>query len=185
MGIEIRIETLSDGAKSGQLQLEESLWVEDLGDIYGPAEEPLQLTWELSSVGTLIAFSGRVTGELRYRCARCTEGLALAVDIPMEHHWVGQGQLSADGGDELDGFDRDPDVSEHDGETVDLEPVVRECLVVEAPFAPSCDVSVSGPCPDWTEEAPVLHPGGAAPDVEPDHPFAALASFNLSEPREP
>ena len=181
MSLTVRLDILKDGAKSGVEVVEEDLWREDLGAIFRAATEPLSLKWRLSAVGGVIEFHGDIAGELAYACASCTEPLKLNVQVEVSHHWVPAGQLSADGEETLSGFDRDPDVSEHDGEEIDLSPVIRECLLVELPYAPSCDVSATGPCPEWSDEPRVIHPGGEAPEVKPNSPFAALASIKLSD----
>ncbi|HAN31366.1 MAG TPA: hypothetical protein DCQ06_07195 [Myxococcales bacterium] len=179
MSLTIRLAILKDGAKSGAASIDPELWQDDLGAIFSAAESPLMMKWSLSAVGGVVELAGEIEGALRFDCARCAEQQQLSVSLPVAHHWVPAGQLSVDIDEELTDFDRDPDVSEHDGDALHLEPIVRESLLVELPYAPRCADGLGGPCPDWTDTAATMGVQTEAPEVEPDHPFAALASMKL------
>ncbi len=184
MAIAVRLETLKEGPKSGRVRLDAAAVGALLDGRYTPASAPLDLSWTLNMTAGVVQLNAEVTGQLRFACARCVAPLTLPVSVPVSHHWVPASDLHVDGLTEDGDFDRDPDVSGHDGEAVDLEPIVHECLLVEFPFAPDCDSSVEGRCPEWTDEARVLHPGGEAPEVPSETPFAALAGLKVTEPSE-
>lgn len=179
MAIAIRLETLAEGPRSGVERVDPTLLTSQLNGIFQPGNQPLKLHWTATEVARIVEVSARLEGELRYGCARCVKPLTYPVSVALSHHWVPLGDLEI-GDDPASDFDRDPDVSEHDGVEIDLEPVVIECALVEFPFAPDCELSVEGRCPDWTDEARVLHPGGEAPDVPRKNPFAALADLKLT-----
>ena len=179
MAIPLRLEILADGPRSGVESVDPNLIIGQLDGVFQPGDQALELHWQASEVARIVEVKARLAGRLRYGCARCVQPLTFPVDISLSHHWVPPGSLDL-GDDASAGFDRDPDVTEHDGVEIDLEPVVIECAVVEFPYAPDCDLSVEGRCPDWTDEARVLHPGGPAPEVPRKNPFAALADLKLS-----
>ena len=178
MAIAIRLEILVDGPRSGTEIIDPNLVASQLDGTYSAGDEPLHLDWTLTEVARIVELSARLHGQLRYACARCSDPLHFPVSVDISHHWVPLGDLFA-GDDDTDDFERDPDVSEHDGLEIDIEPIVLECVVVEFPFAPACDVSAEGRCPEWTDEPRVIHPGGEAPVVERKSPFAALAALKL------
>ncbi|MCA9680433.1 MAG: DUF177 domain-containing protein, partial [Myxococcales bacterium] len=70
----------------------------------------------------------------------------------------------------------DLDVFAYDGESVDLEPIVREQLVLAVPYAPLCKEDCRGLCPqcgiDRNVETCTCQPPG-------DPRFAALGALKL------
>ncbi|MCO4761899.1 MAG: DUF177 domain-containing protein [Myxococcales bacterium] len=183
MAIAIRLEILADGPRSGTETVAPTLLTSHRDCAFEPGNKPLSLDWTATEVARVVELKARLRGELSYGCARCTDPLTFPLDVAISHHWVPAGGLDI-GGDEVSEFDRDPDVSEHNGVEIDIESVVLECVMVDLPFAPDCDVSAQGRCPDWTDEARIVHHGGKAPEVEGENPFAALAGLKLTSDAE-
>ena len=98
-----------------------------------PTERPVRVEVLLESVVEGILVSGPVSGEIAYRCARClksfTEGFTLEVS-----------ELFAAGA-------RDDEDAYPLGEgTIDLEPMVRDAVVLSMPFSPLCRPDCLGLC---------------------------------------
>ena len=76
---------------------------------------------------------------------------------------------------------REPGTDEHgdelpcigDDDTIDIEPLLRESLIVELPFAPLHDPACAGLCARCGAD---LNEGdcGCADEPDADHPFASL-----------
>jgi uncharacterized protein len=125
----------------------------------------------LSKSGTDVVVRGTVTAELRVPCARCLEPTtvvvreevsALAVPMAAAHGSGAPGQRGEDGaGDEAD-------VIPYDGETVVLDDLVRDELLLGIPMIPLCSESCAGIRPRTAQ-------GGAASGVDPRlQPLLAL-----------
>ncbi len=99
-----------------------------------PAEDPVRVELLLESVVEGILASGPVTGRMRFRCARClrpfSEGFSLEVS-------------------ELFALERAPDDEEtypvREG-AIDVEPMVRDAVVLSMPFSPLCREDCLGLC---------------------------------------
>ena len=96
--------------------------------------------------------TGKVTGKITVACSRCVGPCAVTFDEPLHVTFLLAHAMpkeldedSADEGVEL--AENDLDVYPYDGETVDLEPVVREQFVLAVPFAPLCREDCLGLCP--------------------------------------
>ena len=122
----------------------------------------------LESLSDGVTVSGTVefswTGDCR-RCLEGTSGTAVA-DIH---------EVFKDRPDDPNG-----DLRPVDGDVVDLEPAVREAVILSLPLAPLCRDDCPGPAPD---QFPVTT---ADPDAEPpaDPRWAALAELDFDGPAE-
>ncbi len=102
---------------------------------------------------------GHLTGWVELACSRCVGPVRVAVDEPLQVTFMPAGRLpdveSADGTDAEEveaGADADVDADDLDlfpykGEEVDLEPLMREQILLAVPFAPLCSESCLGLCP--------------------------------------
>jgi uncharacterized protein len=98
-----------------------------------PPEAPVRVDVLLESVVEGILVSGPVSGEISYRCARClkpfTEGFTVEVT-----------ELFTAG-------PRDEDEAYPLGKgTLDLEPMIRDAVVLSMPFSPLCRPDCLGLC---------------------------------------
>lgn len=87
----------------------------------------------LESVVGGVAVSGTVRAPWSATCRRCLEPAGGALVVPVREHFTEQG----------DGEETYP---LHDGE-VDLEPMVRDAVLLELPQAPLCSAGCRGLCP--------------------------------------
>ncbi len=97
-----------------------------------PAGADLQLHVQLEGVaeGTLV--TATATAPLTGECARCLEPVTSATQVRLQELFSYQAPADSD----ADGYLQD-------GDLLDLEPALRDALVLELPLAPLC----SGDCP--------------------------------------
>jgi uncharacterized protein len=107
------------------------------------ADLQLHVLLEGVSEGTLVTATVRapLTGE----CARCLDPFTSATEVRLQELYSYE---AADGG--LTGSDADggggPDGYLLDGDLLDLEPALRDALVLELPIAPLCSADCPGLC---------------------------------------
>jgi uncharacterized protein len=123
------------------------------GELVGvPDGSDLALDLRLESVSEGVLVSGTVRVLLTGECARCLEPLT-------DHLEVGVQQLFVYPGNEV-GSDDDDEIGHVVDDLVDLEPLVRDAVVLALPLAPVCREDCPGMCPTC---------GARLADVEPAH----------------
>jgi uncharacterized protein len=122
-----------------------------------PEGSPVDLDLRLEAVMEGVLVTGTATAELEGECARCLEPIEddIAVDI--------QELYLYDDGDQPD--DEEADVSRLEDDLLNLEPVLRDAVVLALPFQPLCQDDCPGLCvecgarladdPDHRHEDPV------------------------------
>lgn len=125
----------------------------------GPlAEDPSagagHLALDLYSEGAHVFANGRMSGHVTVACSRCVEPVKLAFDEALRVTFLPMAELPSQdepaAGEDEDGVaitEDDLDLFGYDGETVDLEPLVREQFVLAVPFSPLCSEDCRGLCP--------------------------------------
>lgn len=106
-------------------------------DVIGvPTDSPidLDLRFEAAVEGVLVTGVARVS--LRGECARCLKEIAYSEEIDLQ-------ELFCFPDKELD----DADASRIEGDLIDLEPLLRDSVVLELPFIPLCRPDCLGICP--------------------------------------
>jgi len=145
---------------------------EDLGiDVIGvPEGDPIQFDLRLESVVEGVLVTGTARGRLVGECARCL------VDI--EDEFLADVQ-------ELYVYpesDAEPDeASRMEGDLIDLEPVLRDQVVLALPFQPLCSDDCPGLCPDCG--ARLADEPGHKHEERSDPRWAALGGLLQSDER--
>jgi uncharacterized protein len=127
-------------------------------DALGPsAEDPGagagHLALDLYAEGAHVFASGRMSGHVHVACSRCLEPMKLAFDEALRVTFLPMAELPRQdepAAEEEEGVaitEDDLDLFGYDGETVDLEPLVREQFVLAVPYAPLCSEDCRGLCP--------------------------------------
>jgi uncharacterized protein len=123
-----------------------------------PEGEQIDLDLLLEAVMEGVLVTGSAQAEVSGECARCLEpiGESLSVDFCELFVYDDRDETIEDG--ELD-------VSRLEGDLLDLEPVLRDAVVLALPFQPLCQPDCPGLCPDCglrlatdpehTHEAPI------------------------------
>ena len=111
----------------------------DLGvDVLGVLEgSQLDLDLRLESVMEGVLVSGTVRGEVTGECVRCLDPIAspLAVDIQELFAYPGQ-----------EHHDDETELRQLEGDLLDLEPTLRDAVVLALPFQPVCRADCPGLC---------------------------------------
>ena len=131
-----------------------------------PEGAPLVLTVRLESVTEGVLATGRVTGELRGECGRCLEGFTGSLDVDFV-------ELFAYPNSATDGTTDEDEVARIEGDHIDLEPVVRDAVVLSFPLTPLCRPDCAGLCSQCGERLDDLPEGHSHAPI--DSRWAALA----------
>ena len=138
----------------------------DLGiDVIGvPEGDPIQFDLRLESVVEGVLVTGTARGRLVGECARCLVDIEDEFLADVQELYVYP---------ESDA--RDDEASRLEGDYLDLEPVLRDAVVLALPFRPVCDDDCPGLCAECgarLADEPAHH------HAEPTDPrWAALASL--------
>jgi len=129
-----------------------------------PADEDIELTVGLEAIPEGVVADGHVSAPWRAECRRCLTDVTGDVDVEFR---------------EL--FERRP----REGETyalgqeeIDLEPLIREAVLLALPLAPLCEAACQGICPTCGAD---LNEGPCdCPPAGRDPRWAALDDLHLS-----
>jgi uncharacterized protein len=122
-----------------------------------PAGSPLELDLRLESVVEGVLVSGTVYAQVAAECARCLSPVSDEVTADVQELFAYEASTTEETTEE-------DEVSHLVGDLVDLEPLVRDALVLALPLAPLCRDDCRGLCPDC---------GVAYDDLPSDHAHEA------------
>ncbi len=137
-----------------------------------PEGSPLHLDVRLESASDGVYVSGRVTGELAGECVRCLEPLDAELQMDLAELYL---YPSAVARAEEEGDEEAAEMLTTDGEALDLEPMVRDAIVLELPFQPLCRPDCPGLCPTCGIRMEDAEEGHSHEVIDPR--FAALAGL--------
>lgn len=137
-----------------------------------PAGSPLRLDLRLESVVEGVLVSGGVTAAVTGECARCLAPVTGEVTAEVQ-------ELFAYAQSTTEETTEEDEVSHLVGDLLDLEPVVRDAVVLALPLAPLCRQDCPGLCPGCGVALDDL-PAGHAHDAPIDPRWAALAERSSS-----
>lgn len=113
-----------------------------------------------------LAVRGSLTGQAEVPCSRCLEATSVAVDVEVREAFLTPGEET----DEDEAYPID-------GGEIDLEPLIRETVVLGMPAYPRCAEDCPGLCP--TCGASRANDDCECEVSEGDPRFAILAQLNL------
>ncbi len=105
----------------------------------------IQGTVSLAKHGHDILVRGHLKGELGLACSRCLEPFTAPVETDFDLLLAPAPSGARPAEEELSA--RELDLDFYQGETVDLEAIVREQIILMAPFKPLCREDCRGLCP--------------------------------------
>src|ERR687889_2195137 len=114
-----------------------------------PAGTEIDLDLRLESVMEGVLVSGTATAPLTGECGRCLEPVSDTLTVDLQELFA-----------YTDSDDQDEDVSRMEGDLLDLEPALRDAVVLALPLTPLCREDCSGLCADCGERLD---------DLPPDH----------------
>ena len=120
-----------------------------------PQDEPpdalpgeVEVEVELSAENLTVFARGALRGWVLVACSRCAALMRLALDESFAITYLPPSDPKAHALDsELELDADDLDVTSYDGEVIDLEPIMREHVVLAVPYAPLCRDACKGLCP--------------------------------------
>ena len=101
----------------------------------------LDLDLRLESVSEGILVSGTVTAPINGECARCLDPIDDMLTVDLQELFAYPDSITEDTTDE-------DEVHRLVGDLLDLEPVVRDAVVLGLPFSPLCRPDCAGLCPE-------------------------------------
>ena len=104
-----------------------------------PEGSPVDLDLRLEAVMEGVLVTGTARATLTGECARCLEPLTEDTEVRFQELFVYEDHA-------LPG--EDDEVSTLQGDLVDLEPLLRDAVVLALPFQPLCEDDCPGMCPD-------------------------------------
>ncbi len=146
-------------------------------DVVGvPEGAPLVLDVRLESVTEGVLVTGTVSGEpgtLRGECARCLDPIAddLGVELCELFAYPDSSTEATTSPDEIHRIENDH---------FDLDPVVRDAVVLGLPWTPLCRPDCAGLCSECGERLDDLEPDHSHDTIDPR--WAALAAFAPPDP---
>lgn len=102
-----------------------------------PPGSPIDLDLTLQSVVEGVLVTGTADVVLAGQCSRCLEPVQDAAQIDVQELFVYENSEATE-----------EEAHRLEGELIDLEPVVRDAVVLELPFQPLCRPDCAGLCPD-------------------------------------
>jgi len=121
-----------------------------------PAGAPVELDLRLESVVEGVLVSGTVTAPVTGECARCLGPVSDTVTVDLRELFAYADSATAETTDS-------DEVSHLAGDLLDLEPVVRDAVVLALPLSPLCRQDCRGLCPGC---------GAALDELPDDHTHA-------------
>jgi len=107
-------------------------------DVIGvPEGSDIQLELRLESVVEGVLVSGTARMQFEGECVRCLDPLSFDNAVPFQELYFYPDQAVDD-----------DEASRLEGDALDLEPVVRDAVVLGLPFQPVCRVDCPGLCPE-------------------------------------
>lgn len=123
------------------------------GVIAVPVGANVELDVLLESVMEGVLVSGRATGPLAGECSRCLDPIADDVEVGITELFAYPNSATVETTDE-------DEVSRLIDDLIDLEPLVRDAIVLALPHVPLCELDCAGLCADC---------GGKWVELGPDH----------------
>lgn len=137
-----------------------------------PKGSRLDLDLRMESVVEGVLVSGVVSATASGQCVRCLDNLQREVEVDVQQLYVYPGQMPGDADDE--------ETDELVGDLIDVEPVVRDAVVLALPFQPVCREDCPGLCSECGVHL-ADQPGHHHEQVDPR--WAVLQSLTV-EPKE-
>lgn len=136
-------------------------------------DQPVTVDFQVEAVGASVSVTGTVATQWSSECRRCLDPVTGPVDLRIQEM-----------------FEPEPEEGETyplGTETLDLEPMVRDVIMLELPVAPLCREECPGPVPEAFEVLPSDADGPAGEgdsdngDAGKDPRWAALDNLKLDD----
>ena len=139
-----------------------------VGMIGVPPGARLDLSLRLESVMEGVLVSGTVTGPLAGECARCLDPVASSIEVDLQELYA---YPESDATED--------EISRLEGDYLDLEPALRDAVVLALPLTPLCRDDCGGLCVVCGAKRDEVDCGHDVAPVDPR--WAALDDLNVSD----
>lgn len=182
-----RIKDLETEAKSLSMAVPAELFADVLEELGEVGEPKLALQAELIKQGSNVLLQGSLRGSLKVPCQRCLEPAEFPIDVKLNTVYAppsarpdveeagAAGILRGD--DDTWSDDDDLDYSHHDGEFVDLAPLLREQIILSFPITVLCRENCRGLCPQCGKNRNLISCACRPETLK--SPFATLSNLKL------
>ncbi|MFL6138034.1 MAG: YceD family protein [Frankiaceae bacterium] len=133
-----------------------------------PEGAPVQLDLRLESVMEGVLVSGTAVAPVAGECGRCLEPVDDAIEVELQELYAYPDSTTSE-------TTEDDEAARLDGELLDLEPVLRDAVVLALPMTPLCGPDCPGLCAVCGERLAEDGEGHDHPLIDPR--WAALARF--------
>ncbi|MFI7079860.1 MULTISPECIES: YceD family protein [unclassified Micromonospora] len=106
-----------------------------------PEGADLDLDLRMESVSEGVLVSGTVSGQVRGECGRCLREINDSVSVTIQELYAYENSTT-------DVTTEDDEVGRMQGDLIDLEPAVRDAVVLALPTNPLCRQDCPGLCPE-------------------------------------
>ena len=140
--------------------------------LYVAPGAPVELDLRMEAVMEGVLVTGTATADLEGECVRCLDPIVDELDVTFQELFVYEDSSDQPSDEEDDG------VSRLEDDLLDLEPLLRDAVVLALPFQPLCEEDCPGLCtecgaqlrddPDHTHEAPIDPRWAALGSLEQD-----------------
>jgi uncharacterized protein len=131
--------------------------------LHVPEGSQVDIDLRLEAVMEGVLVTGSAAVGLEGECVRCLEPISDEVEVDFQELFVYHDQGSHRGGDAAGADAEDDETSRLEGDLLDLEPVLRDAVVLALPFQPLCEDDCPGLCTEC----------GARLADDPDHAHEA------------
>src|SRR5258706_10189961 len=117
---------------------------EDLGlELIGvPLGAELDVRLRLESVSEGVLVSGTISGPVSGECGRCLRPIGDMIEVTIQELYAYEHSTTVETTDE-------DEVGRLQGDLIDLEPALRDAVVLALPTNPLCREDWPGLCPEW------------------------------------
>jgi len=129
-----------------------------------PEGSAVELDLRLESVVEGVLVTGTVEAELKGECVRCLEPIEQELETDFQELYYYPEADNRFGGSSTEADDEDEEASRLEGDLFDLEPVLRDAVVLALPLQPVCQDDCLGLCSEC----------GARLTDDPDHHHDAV-----------
>lgn len=109
--------------------------------------KPLEGYLEAVSTGNLLLITGKFTGKIVFECARCGGPLEKDLEFEIDEQFAVEGTASSLNSQDYARVVADEPVPMFDGNSLLVEALLRQQLLVELPMQALCEYGWDGPCP--------------------------------------
>ncbi len=144
-------------------------------DIESGSQFEASVVLDINPIRHYYQLRGRMKGDVTLNCSRCLEGFNHPYDLKFDLYIMKEPLEDSDMEVELK--EDDTGFSFNHGDSLNLIDIITEQLILSLPMKQVCAEECKGLCANCGENLNTNECKCEKPEVDPDHPFAALAEI--------